>query len=266
MNSTAYTVLFTRANLSAGRMRRLISASTDATLDLLFPPHCVSCGTPLPPVVNKALCLPCAEKIRWIANNRCRRCGDAVGLGSDVVADCPSCRAHPPVFVKAICSVALYAEGPLRDLILSLKFGRKLHLARPMGELLAARIQTTRLANENTILAPIPLTRQSTLQRGFNHTEELAQCVGRQLHLKVESRLLRKIRGTAPQAMLTREQRRNNLKGAFACNLKIAARCKDAQVLLIDDVITTCSTVSECARTLTDAGIGEVRAASVARG
>lgn len=250
----------------AGGARRSLKAAASAALDLIYPPHCVSCDDPLPPRSNQCLCLACAEKILWIGRDRCRRCGDAVGLGSGVVDDCPSCRTHPPAFVKSSCAVARYAEGPLRDLVLALKFNGKIHVARLLGELIAQRVRATELATPETVVAPCPLTRQASFHRGFNQAEEIAQNVASILKLRFEPRLVTKIRATPPQATLTPEKRRMNLKGAFACQARVAKKCRDARVLLIDDVITTGSTVSECARMLRDAGIGEVHAAAAARG
>lgn len=240
--------------------------SADAALDLVFPPHCVSCGLPLPPDVNKALCMNCALKIRWIGSDRCRHCGDSVGQGQGVVDECPTCRTFPPRFVEAASAVASYESGPLRDLVLSLKFGRKTHVAWLLGDLLAERIRATKLVEPGTVLIPTPLTRSGLRERGFNQAEEMARRIGSRLKMRVETRLLKKIRSTPPQATLGTEQRRENLKGAFACNPRIAKQYRDADVLLIDDVITTCSTISECAHTLRDAGVKTVRAAAIARG
>jgi len=247
-------------------LRRVLSGALAAGLDLLFPPHCASCGTPLPAGTNTALCRGCAERIPWLGADRCERCGAGVGQGEGVVRECPSCRNHAPAFVHAACTVARYMEGPVRNLILALKFSARQHLARPLGEMLAQRIRETELAPPNTLLIPAPLTRRALRRRGFNQAEEIAINVARCLNLPLEPRLLRKIRHTLPQATLTHEQRRTNLKGAFVCDPRIAAHYKGRRVLLIDDVITTCGTASECARTLAAAGVGEVRAAAIARG
>lgn len=254
---------------SRGAAARMLGAA----LDLLYPPHCACCNRPLAAGANKALCRGCAERIRWIGSDRCRRCGDGVGAGSGVVSECPSCRTHPPAFVHSACALAHYFDGPVRDLVLGLKFGAKLHAAEMLGRLLAQRVVRTELLplpeagpTLPTIVVPAPLSRHGLARRGFNQAAELAACLARQLKLPLETRLLLKIRSTPPQATLSHEKRRTNLAGAFACNPRIARRCQGRAVLLIDDVITTGSTISECARTLVAAGIGEVRAAAVARG
>ncbi|HYG76454.1 MAG TPA: ComF family protein [Planctomycetota bacterium] len=247
------------------RLARYFDQAASAALDLLFPPHCGACDTPLPERGNRYLCWTCAEKIGWIGVNRCRRCGDRVGLGSGVVDDCPSCRTHPPAFIKAGCAVAKYGEGPLRDLVLKMKFGSCPHLAMLFGTLLAARIVATGLSEGNPLLIPVPLTRTTFRSRTFNQAEEIAWCAAAKCGLSVEPRLLQKVRSTPPQALLSLEQRRVNLKGAFACNQRVARRCAGRSIILVDDVITTGSTISECGRVLHAAGVKNIFAASVAR-
>lgn len=240
----------------------------DAALDLFFPPHCASCGNPLPEFINKSLCLPCAISVRWIGSDRCLRCGDSVGEGMGAVHACVSCRAHPPRFVSASLAVLRYESGPARDLVLGLKFGGKSHLAKTLGYIMAARIAQTGLLADyrDVVIVPAPLTRGALFQRGYNQAEELARVVASELDLKLETRLLKKIRKTMPQAMLTEKKRRENLIGAFACDAKRIKKYQGTTILLIDDVITTGSTISECARTLHDAGIQTIVAASCARG
>jgi ComF family protein len=258
--------LFERPALTGCGMLPRVRSGVDAVLDLIFPPHCCACGAPLPAAQNKALCLACAARVRWVGEDRCSRCGDAVGRGSGVVAECGSCRSYPPRFIEGIASAAVYADGPVRDIVLSLKFGRKIHVAHMMGDLLARRIGFTQLFQPDTVVVPAPLTRRGLRERGFNQAEELARRVAKRLKLRIETNLLEKVRLTPAQATLGREKRRVNLAGAFACDTRRARRYASSPILLIDDVITTGSTVSECARTLHAAGIGAICAASFARG
>jgi len=239
----------------------------ESALDFFFPPHCSSCGNPLPEFINKALCQACAIKIRWIGADRCLRCGDAVGAGMGAVMDCVSCRTHPPRFVSASVAALRYEEGPAHDLVLGLKFGGKSHLAKALGRILAARIAQTNLLSDmgDAIVIPAPLMRGALFKRGYNQAEELARVVSDELKLKLETGLLKKVRATQRQAMLSAKRRRENLVGAFGCDARRVKKFQGLSVLLIDDVITTGSTISECARTLRDAGMKTVVAASFAR-
>ncbi|MEI6232571.1 MAG: ComF family protein [Planctomycetota bacterium] len=263
------TLLFEEASTCRAKHRvsRFVWRFADAALDLFFPPHCGSCGNPLPGFINKSVCLSCAEKIRWIGDDRCIRCGDLVGAGMGAVAGCVWCRAYPPRFVSASVSSVRYEEtGPARDVVLGLKFGGKSHLAPTFGRLLAARIASTNLLQgaAETIVVPAPLMRGALFRRGYNQAEELARSVARDLNLKLDTRLLKKIRTTLPQAMLSQKKRRENLIGAFACDTERIKKRGIKTVLIIDDVITTGSTVSECARTLHHAGVETIYAASFA--
>ncbi|MBE7465139.1 MAG: ComF family protein [Planctomycetes bacterium] len=240
----------------------------DAAAALLYPPHCMSCGTPLPAGPNRALCLGCAERIEWIGVDRCMRCGDRVGQGRGAVDGCPSCATHPPVYVTATCTLACYEE-PLRSAILALKFSAGLQAVGLYGRLLAERVRETGLDAGKRPLAgivPVPLVEADRRRRGFNQSEELALELGAALCVPVRTELLKKVRSTPPQATLNADARRQNLRGAFVADTAVCAKLSGAAVLVLDDVITTGSTVSECARTLRDAGVGEVRAVALARG
>jgi len=251
---------------SAPRLEQRARAMGAAFLDLIAPPHCASCQAPLPPLTNVALCRLCAEKVRWIGADRCKRCGDATGEGSGIRGECPSCRTHPPAYVSAACSVARYLEGPIRDVVLGLKFGGQVHLAKTVGRLMAQRLSATGLAAAGILVIAVPPARKTWVSRSLNHTTEIAGIIARELNLTVAKNILRKIRSTLPQATLNDEQRRTNLKDAFACAPAAAKKLAGRTVLLVDDVITTGSTISECARTLHAAGAADIRAVSLARG
>lgn len=236
---------------------------------LLYPPHCMACGLPLPPDGNGACCAGCAEKVAWIGTDRCRRCGEKAGAGRSVVESCPACASHPPAHVAQSCAVAGYDEA-IRPLILGLKFSGHLQAVPLLSALLARRMAATDLlagfAPGRVALVPVPLHARDFAARGFNQSVEIAARAARTLGVACEPRLLRKVRRTRPQAMLGAEARRENLRAAFAADAKLTARYAQGLVVLVDDVMTTGSTASECARTLHAAGLREIRAAFVARG
>ena len=239
-----------------------------AAWGLLFPPHCMACGTPLLFNGNGAICGGCAQQVQWIGADRCRRCGDRVGEGRGAVEECPACAARPPVYVSGSCAVACYGD-PLRALILGLKFGAGMQAVPLLARLLAHRIRTTGLADGATgswALVPVPMHRVEFIRRGFNQAAEVAELAARDLGLPMETRLLAKTRSTRPQATLGQEARRENLLGAFEARSKFAIRYAKGGILLVDDVMTTGATAGECAKALRAAGVGEIRMAVIARG
>ena len=250
-----------------GRLARLGARLARGAAELLYPGHCMACGAALVGG-NGALCEACAEKVTWIGADCCRRCGDRVGEGRGSVESCPECAAHPPAFVECSCAAARYG-GPMRAVVLGLKFGGGLQAVPFLGRLLALRLRATALAEGGPgtpLLVPVPLAPVDFGQRGFNQAAEVARQAAKRLGLTVETRLLRKIRASPPQATLDPTARAGNLKGAFAADASRARRYAGSGVILVDDVMTTGATASECARTLRQAGVGEVRVAVIARG
>jgi len=250
----------------AGRWRAALGACLRAAGGLLYPAHCMACGEPQRDG-NGALCETCARRVPWIGSDRCRRCGAGVGAGRGLVESCPECRDRPPVFVEQSCAVAQYDE-PLRAVILGLKFGNGVQAIPVLARLLAARMRAVALLEglaAPAALVPVPLYTADRARRGFNQAEEIARRAGFVAGLPVEPRLLRKIRRTRPQALLRAEERAENLRGSFAVPPAVARPFGTGSVVLVDDVMTTGATVSECARTLHQAGIRQIRVAVLAR-
>jgi len=168
--------------------------------------------------------------------------------------------------VAASCAVAEYGDQ-MRALILGLKFGGGLQAVRLLSRLLAQRIRVTKLheCSGPVALAPVPMHYAEFRQRGFNQAEEVACLAAHELGVKLETKVLRKVRRTAPQATLSALARRENLKDAFDADVKRVPPYAQGLVILVDDVMTTGSTAGECAKALRKAGAGTVRGAFLAR-
>ncbi|MGD2118806.1 MAG: phosphoribosyltransferase family protein [Chromatiales bacterium] len=110
-------------------------------------------------------------------------------------------------------------------------------------------------------LIPVPLHRRRLRQRGFNQAQLLATAIGRQIGIAVDHQLVQRIRHTPAQHELSGKQRRRNLRGAF----ELTADCKGLSLAIVDDVVTTGSTVNELARVLKQAGANSVQAWAIAR-
>jgi len=178
---------------------------------------------------------------------------------------CGLCRRAAPPFTRAVAYGSYQRE--LRGLIHLLKYEGVLPAKKVLGRLLAEAIAglSADLASE-VLVIPVPLHANKRRQRGFNQTElvvgEAVKIIGGG-KLQVDSTLLVRRRNTESQIGLTRHQRRENMRGAFTLAKRAVVR--DREVLLVDDVFTTGTTVSECSRVLLRAGASKVWVATIAR-
>jgi ComF family protein len=201
----------------------------------------------------------------------CSLCGERlfspyVVAGVQGELRCGLCRRIEPVFARAV-AYGSYEDG-LRELIHLLKFAGVRPAAAVLGRMLAEAIVTLEPElPESVVVIPVPLHRNKLRQRGFNQAELIARSAlklnPRKERLNLCAGALVRKRETASQIGLTRHQRRENLRGAFG--IAQADAVNGREVLLVDDVLTTGATVSECARVLRRAGASKVWVATVAR-
>jgi ComF family protein len=169
---------------------------------------------------------------------------------------CGACLKRPPAFdaTRAACDYAF----PVDRLIQALKYDSRLALAALLGELLAAAAQSMPAPDR---LVAMPLHPARIRARGFNPSREIARVVADALAIPLDADSCRRVRDTPPQVALAYAARRRNVRGAFACN----ARLDGEHVALIDDVMTTGTSLDELAATLKAAGACSVSCWIVAR-
>lgn len=236
-------------------------------IDLLYPPDCALCGAGLRG--HHALCEPCAGDLPRIVEPYCQTCGMAFEGIIDHAFDCPNCSGLS--FAFEFARSAMLKDTRTLDLIHQLKYQRSLHLAYELGKLAVESFQNDpRLAKalaEKWPLIPVPLHRSRLIHRHFNQAEEIALGISRQTGLPVTS-ALRRTRDTGTQTRLSRKQRMKNPQGSFEISKagKNLIGKNPHGVVLIDDVLTTGSTVNECAKTLRREGIRKVVVVTVMRG
>ena len=201
----------------------------------------------------------------------CSICGERLNRPyalspEDNEALCDLCRRAQPAYLKA----AAYGsyEGGLRELIHLLKYDQVRTAAAVLGRMLAEAFGDLSLgfAHGPIVVIPVPLYVKKARQRGFNQSELIARSALKLLSgggFELNAEVLKRCRETKSQIGLSRHQRRENMRGAFVAAKpeEIAGR----EVLLVDDVMTTGTTVSECARVLRRAGASKVYVATVAR-
>lgn len=231
-----------------------------AFLDVIFPPVCHLCKTPVPEAGQLHLCDACLGAMTPITSPLCPRCGVPHGTEGGIDHLCGSCILTPPSF-DAARGALLYA-GPIQELIHRHKYGHKAHLRRPLALLAIQHLTPFVQSVAPDVIVPVPLHRDRLRERGFNQAVLMGAVLAREWRLPLLRHTLRRVRPTVAQVTLSAPERRVNVRGAFA--VSDPAAVEGRRVLLVDDVSTTGSTVAECSRVLRGAGAGAVFVATVA--
>ena len=224
----------------------------------VLPLHCLLCGAD--GGTGRDLCLACSGEL--VRNQPCcPRC--ALPLHAPA-ALCGECLQRPPPFDAAFAPF-VYAH-PLDLLMTRLKFGRSLAAGRVLSDLWSASIAAfpPRLPH---FFVPVPLHRSRLRERGYNQALELIRPLARALRVPLAESLLSRARATPAQANLDAAARRQNVRGAFEFHAAALGGTAPQQVhvALVDDVMTTGTTLRECARVLRRAGVGRIDVWALAR-
>lgn len=232
-------------------------------LSALFPSRCILCRqTVLEPAVNNVIeiCADCYSRLP-VNDHCCVRC--ALPLPEDTAGAvlCGRCLKKLPAF--DYCHSLFRYEAEIIQLVHQLKFGEKISYARSIGELLFHRLQheIRQTSAAPDCLLPVPLHNRRLRQRGYNQSIEIARVVSRKLGVPIERNLVKRQRNTEAQSGLNAKQRRKNIKNAF----RIDGEVKHRHILIIDDVVTTGTTVNELARLLKRHKVERVGVLSIAR-
>ncbi|SNR67267.1 comF family protein [Humidesulfovibrio mexicanus] len=228
---------------------------------LLAESRCAACGAVLS-VPGDGLCPDCREELAPEAGACCLGCGEPLPVPSLGGALCARCLETPRAWGRALC-YGRY-QGRLKELIWAYKFEGRLGCGRLLQDfaLRAYEAGVAGGAGRYDALAPVPLHPRRLLARGFNQSRELARRIAARHDLPIWDHALRRVRRTTPQMRLAREERTQNIRGAFAAG---EWRVSGAALLVVDDIMTTGATLEECARILFAAGAKSVDVLAVAR-
>ena len=230
-----------------------------AIASLLYPPVCTICAASV--AHGEYLCDECDAKTIRIIPPFCAKCSEPFAGAITSEFSCANCEHRSLHFDAAVA--AYRSRGIVRRVILNFKYGRQLHLRHLVGRWLFAALDDDRLrCRRFDIVVPVPLHPARERERGFNQAALLADLLSAQLSIQNKP-VLERIRCTTTQTAFDRAERMKNLHGAFRLRKNMDVR--ELRVLLIDDVLTTGSTLSECARVLKKAGASFVHAATAAR-
>jgi ComF family protein len=228
-------------------------------LDALLPPRCLACGGSVDR--QGGLCPGCWGGLSFIVAPFCACCGLPFEFAVEGESLCGACAAEPPPYGRAR-AVLVYDDGS-RPLVLGFKHGDRTHAARSFG-LWLARAGAELLADAD-LLVPVPLHRWRLFRRRYNQAALLALSVGRQAGIRVVPDLLVRRRATASQGGLDRASRKRNVTGAFRLRRGAEPVVAGRRLLLVDDVLTTGATLTECAKILRRAGAARVDVLTLAR-
>lgn len=225
------------------------------TLSRLYPDNCLLCGAG--ETEQPGFCGDCLLELPYNLHF-CHRCALPLPPQAPDQLLCGACQNTPPHFDR--CLAPLHYRQPTSRLVSHLKFNGKLHmregLSRLMGDFIDYHQETL-----PELIIPVPLHPERLASRGYNQAQELARPLARRFQIPIDTHSCRRIKATSPQTKLEKRQRRRNIKGAFSVSDQLVAD----HVALVDDVVTTGSTLSELARVLKKQGVKRVDAWAVAR-
>src|ERR1700722_5314541 len=235
----------------ARRVGALALRLAQAALDSLYPPTCLACRAATER--HGALCPRCWRAMRFIERPFCERLGTPFehDLGQGLIS--PQAMADPPAFSRAR-AVARFEDGPARTLVHRLKYSDRADLSRPIASW-TARAGVDILPDAD-LLAPVPLHALRLWRRQFNQAAALATEVSRQTGKPCNLGALRRVKATRSQVGLSRQQRAENVQGAFRIADSVVVR--DLNVVLVDDVLTSGATANAASRALLRAGAKRV--------
>ena len=229
----------------------------DKFLDALFIEHekCIDCGRDLSKKNVYDLCDECLELVPFNNARTCKRCGKNVVGQADY---CFHCKTAPREFDGGRAPF-LY-EGAIKKAIMNFKYNNAQYLSRTFGKILAREFVLSPF--EIDIVIPVPLFENRKRKRGYNQSELLGFEFCKELGFDLNIDAFIRIKDTEKQTGKGKREREENVSKAFKVQNKKAIKGKN--ILLIDDVITTCATMDECARTLKASGANKVYALAIA--
>lgn len=239
-----------------------IRVHVDVGLAFLYPETCQICHLGRATAREGFVCSRCTAQVHFIRPPFCERCGLPYPGDITTPFECTNCREMELHF--SFARSAVVAHTVVREVIHRYKYQRALWFEEFLaGFLLHEAVPVIKGQNWDVIV-PIPLHPLKSREREFNQAERMAVHLGAAAKIPVNTKLIRRIRPTATQTRLTRQQRAANMRGAFA--MRHDARLHGERIILVDDVFTTGATTSACAQVLRAAGAGDVCVWTIARG
>lgn len=216
--------------------------------DYLLPRICASCNKKLNPL-EEIICDKCFDKLKLTPESLIREEYQKKFLMKHYVSD------FHPVFI-------FETDKEIQHIIHSLKYKKHFRVGTYFGKIIGNQINDKIRAWKINLILPVPLHYAKKAERGYNQSEFIAKGISSFTGIEWDRKTIKRKRYTETQTHLTAEERQTNVKDAF--EIKNRKKVKGKNILLVDDVITTGSTISECANQLLLAGAEKVYATSIA--
>lgn len=233
----------------------MVNKFTQILINSLYPPRCSLCLG-----VSNDLLQLCHACRNDLPDNGicCPLCAQPQHLEASSI--CGSCVQQPPIYNN--CFAPLRYQAPVSGFIHAFKYRGDLAAGMLLAELLASELNRHYKVMWPDIIIPVPMHWTRLWLKGFNHSIQLAHFLSKLLDkpIPVSTKICRRVSHSTPQSQLDAKSRQRNLSGAFVAN-----SCKGLRVALVDDVITTGSTINACCKTLIAAGASEIHVWAVAR-
>ncbi len=237
-------------------MKRFLAA----IVDLFYPRDCFFCDAPVD-APGRMVCPPCKRGILPPGHARCAICSAELAHGLSGAFICSACCSAPPAYARAV--VGAKFSGYVRALLIYFKYLHGFWLCRDLVDILEPVCRAAFAEEAIDLVAPVPMSRRKKNRRGYNQAALLARELANRLNLPCSERILARA-DALTQTRMTAAERRRNARRSFSVR-RFPEKLKGKTILLVDDVMTTGSTFSTCARLLKRAGAGRVLVAAVAR-
>jgi len=215
---------------------------------------CLICGSRI--AEKNGFCNQCFNELPFILEPHCHTCG---AENDGIFELCSKClKEEKRVWKQGISLMRM--EGTAQKLIHQMKYSDDTAIARAVGNIAAQKIE--KIAIKLDCIVPVPLHWTRRLARGYNQTALVAQIISKKINIPVK-KVIKRVKATPKQASLDRKQRLKNLDGAFTP--AASEKCKNLKILLIDDVMTTGTTLNAASQTIIDAGASEVNVLALLR-
>lgn len=240
---------------------------TEGLLNLIFPLDCRICEKPIRESKGYSICENCFKTIEFIDKPYCVKCGKPFLISTDLFKQereilCVDCKRKKYSFEFAR-SVGIY-RGVLRECIHLFKYHGEKKLAEPLGELLIDYlVRNQEFKKGIDLIIPVPLHKNDLKGRGFNQSVLLGRIIENYFSIPAKEEVLIKKKLTPSQVNLSKKEREKNILRAFSIDRPEEIRGKN--ILILDDIFTTGSTVEECSKELKKAKAKNIFILTLAR-